>query len=53
VDLGLSPEDLAPRQKILRVYVPPKKGQTEFLEGNPKEIAARLVDKLRNESRVL
>jgi len=53
VDLGLSPEDLAPRQKILRVYVPPKKGQTEFLEGNPKEIAARLVDKLKNESRVL
>jgi electron transfer flavoprotein beta subunit len=53
VDLGLSPEDLAPRQKIFRVYVPPKKGQTEFLEGNPKEIAARLVDKLKNESRVL
>ena len=52
-DLGLSPEDLAPRQRISRVYVPAKKGQTEFFEGNPKEIAARLVDKLKNESRVL
>jgi len=35
------------------VYVPAKKGQTEFLQGSPKEIAARLVDKLKNESRVL
>lgn len=51
--LGLGPEDLAPRQRVSRVYVPAKKGQTEFLEGNPKEIAARLVDKLKNESRVL
>jgi electron transfer flavoprotein beta subunit len=52
-DLGLSPQDLAPRQRISRVYVPPKKGQAEFLEGSPKDIAARLVDKLKNESRVL
>jgi electron transfer flavoprotein beta subunit len=52
-DLGLTPEDLAPRQKVSRVYVPAKRGQTEFLQGSPKEIAARLVDKLKNESRVL
>ena len=52
-DLGLSPEDLAPRQRIFKVYVPAKKGQTEFLQGNPKEIAARLVDKLKNEARVI
>ncbi|MGA2628793.1 MAG: electron transfer flavoprotein subunit beta/FixA family protein [Terriglobia bacterium] len=52
-DLGLTAEDLAPRQKIVKVYVPPKKGQTEFLQGNPKEIAALLVDKLKNEARVL
>jgi electron transfer flavoprotein beta subunit len=52
-DLGLSPEDLAARQWITKVYVPAKKGQTEFLEGTPKEIATRLVDKLRNEARVL
>ena len=52
-DLGLSAAELKPRQKILRLYVPEKKGQTEFLEGTPKEAAAKLVDKLRNEARVL
>jgi electron transfer flavoprotein beta subunit len=52
-DLGLAPADLAPRQKILKVYVPVKKAQAEFFEGNPKEIATRLVDKLRNEARVV
>jgi electron transfer flavoprotein beta subunit len=52
-DLGLSPEELAPRQRIAKVYVPARKGQTEFLEGSPKDIAVRLVDKLKNESRVL
>ncbi len=52
-DLGLRPADLAPKQKISKVYVPVKKIQTEFFEGAPKEIAARLVDKLRNEARVI
>ena len=52
-ELGLKPGDLAPRQKITRVYVPVKRAQTEFLQGNPKEIAACLVDKLRNEARVI
>jgi electron transfer flavoprotein beta subunit len=52
-DLGLSPEELAPRQQIARVYVPVRTAQTEFLQGGPKEIAARLVDKLRNEARVI
>jgi electron transfer flavoprotein beta subunit len=52
-DLGLSREDLVPRQRVLKVYVPAKATQTEFLQGSPKEIATRLVDKLRNESRVI
>ncbi|HUU14968.1 MAG TPA: electron transfer flavoprotein subunit beta/FixA family protein [Terriglobia bacterium] len=52
-DLGLTPDDLAPRQKISKVYVPVKKAQTEFLQGTAKEIAARLADKLKNEARVL
>jgi len=52
-DLGLSPADLVPRQKISKVYLPVKRSKTEFLEGTPKEIAARLVDKLKNEARVL
>ncbi len=52
-DLGLSPQDLAPRQRITRVYVPSKAAQTEYLQGSPKEIAARLADKLKNEARVI
>ena len=52
-ELGLSAADLAPRQKIAKVYVPAKKGQTEFLGGSPKEMAVQLVDKLKNEARVL
>ncbi len=52
-DLGLSPQDLAPRQRITRVYVPAKAAHTEFMQGSAKEIAARLVDKLKNEARVI
>jgi electron transfer flavoprotein beta subunit len=52
-DLGLSPEELAPRQRMLKVYVPPKSSRTEYLQGSPNEIAARLVDKLKNEARVI
>jgi len=52
-DLGLTPEDLTPRQRIARVYTPVKAAQTEFLQGSPKEIATRLVDKLKNDARVI
>jgi electron transfer flavoprotein beta subunit len=52
-DLGLDAEALKPRQIISRVYVPKKTAQTEFIEGSPKEIAERLVDKLKNEARVI
>jgi electron transfer flavoprotein beta subunit len=52
-DLGLSAEDLAPRLRIAKVYTPVKAAQTEFLQGSPKDIAARLVDKLKNEARVI
>ena len=40
-------------QKIERLYIPQKTKNTEFLEGSPAEIAKKLVDKLRNEVRVL
>jgi len=52
-ELGLAASDLTPRQKISRVYVPEKRAKTEFFEGSGKEIAAKIVDKLRNEARVL
>jgi electron transfer flavoprotein beta subunit len=40
-------------QKIERLYVPQKTKNTEFLEGAAGEVAKKLVDKLRNEVRVL
>lgn len=40
-------------QKIERVYVPQKTKQTQPIEGPPGEVARKLVDKLRNELRVL
>jgi electron transfer flavoprotein beta subunit len=52
-DLGLAAEALRPRQKISRIYVPEKSAKTEFLEGTPKEIAQKLVDRLKNQARVL
>jgi electron transfer flavoprotein beta subunit len=40
-------------QKIERLYVPQKTKKTERLEGPPAEVAGKLVEKLRNEARVL
>src|ERR1700675_633849 len=43
----------APTQKVERIYMPQKTKQTEFITGQPKEIAAKLVEKLKHEARVL
>jgi len=40
-------------QKIERLYIPEKTKNTEFLEGPAGEVAKKLVEKLRNEVRVL
>src|ERR1700730_9624197 len=40
-------------QKIERLYLPQKTKKTEHIEGSSAEIAKKLVDKLRNELRVL
>jgi electron transfer flavoprotein beta subunit len=48
--LGVTQE---PTQHIERIYVPSKTKQTEFLTGTPKEAAAKLLEKLRHEARVL
>jgi electron transfer flavoprotein beta subunit len=40
-------------EEIVRIYVPQKTKKTEFIDGTPKEIAAKLVEKLRHEARVL
>jgi electron transfer flavoprotein beta subunit len=40
-------------QKIEKLYVPEKTKKTEVLEGPPAEVAKKLVEKLRNDARVL
>jgi len=40
-------------QKIEKLYIPQKTKKTEHIEGAPAEIARKLVDKLRNELRVI
>src|SRR4029077_1696717 len=37
----------APTQRVERIYVPHKTKKTEFITGQPKEIAAKLIEKLR------
>ena len=48
--LGVS---VAPTQKIEKIYVPTKTKKTEFVSGTPKEVAAKLVEKLKFEARVI
>lgn len=50
--LGLDPETIAPKQQIRRIYFPQKSKQTQMLEGSAAEVAAQLLDKLKNEARV-
>src|SRR5450755_3640920 len=40
-------------QKIEKLYVPQKSKNTEFLEGPPAEVARKLVEKMKNELRVI
>jgi electron transfer flavoprotein beta subunit len=43
----------APTERVERIYVPHKTKKTEFITGQPKEVAAKLIEKLRHEARVL
>ena len=40
-------------QKVEKLYIPQKSKKTEMLEGSPGEVAKKLVEKLRNEVRVI
>ncbi|HMD43696.1 MAG TPA: electron transfer flavoprotein subunit beta/FixA family protein [Candidatus Acidoferrum sp.] len=44
---------IEPSEKIDRIYVPVKTKKTEFLTGTPKEVAIKLVEKLKFEARVI
>ena len=45
--------DTTPTQKLERIYVPTKTKKTEMLTGTAREAAAKLVEKLKHEARVL
>ena len=49
-ELGIAP---APTAVIERVYLPQRTKQTQMLEGNAREAAAKLVEKLKFEVRVI
>ena len=49
-DLGVPP---TPVISVARVYMPQKSKQTQMLEGGAKEVAAKLVEKLRFEVRAI
>src|ERR1700690_3601867 len=40
-------------EHIERIYVPVKTKKTEFITGTPKEVAAKLIEKLKHEARVI
>jgi electron transfer flavoprotein beta subunit len=50
VELGVT---VAPSAAIERIYLPQRSKQTQMIEGSPKEAAAKLVEKLRFEVRVI
>jgi electron transfer flavoprotein beta subunit len=43
----------SPTQRVERIYVPQRTKKTEFITGRPKEVAAKLIEKLKHEARVL
>lgn len=52
-DVGLTSDDLKASQTIERAYLPEKTKRTEFIEGKPADAAAKLVEKLRFDARVI
>jgi electron transfer flavoprotein beta subunit len=49
-ELGAS---IAPSVEMSRIYIPSRAKQAQIFEGNPKEAAAKLVEKLKFEARVI
>jgi len=50
---GLGASSAAPSIQLSRVYLPARSKQTQLFDGSPKEAAAKLVEKLKFEARVI
>jgi len=48
-----APAALAPRQKIVRLYIPEKAKKTQIIGGSAAEAAKELVRRLREDARVI
>lgn len=53
VDRGGIAAEVTPAVSTERVYLPERKKQAQLLTGDPRQIAAQLIEKLRFEARVL
>jgi electron transfer flavoprotein beta subunit len=51
--IAAAPSAATPTITLVRVHLPEKQKSTQMLTGTPAEVAAQLVEKLRNEVRVL
>lgn len=54
-DLGLADSDVDKNTSSLKfnkIYIPEKTKQTQLFEGDPKEVAEKLANKLKNEAKV-
>jgi electron transfer flavoprotein beta subunit len=51
--IAAAPSAATPAITLVRVHLPEKQKSTQMLTGTPAEVAAQLVEKLRNEVRVL
>ena len=49
-DLGLSPEDIAPRVMLTRQFVPEVQGNCEFIQGEVAQMADSLIERLKADS---
>jgi electron transfer flavoprotein beta subunit len=52
-EMGVDPQEAGSGQKLHRIYVPVKTKKTQFIDGQPHEAAAKLVEKLQRDVRVL
>jgi electron transfer flavoprotein beta subunit len=52
-DLGLTAEEVAPRVRALKYFLPSPRAQGKIVPGEPAEAAAALVRLLREEAKVI
>ncbi len=54
-ELGLSESDVEGNSgmKFGKIYIPEKTKKTQIFEGDPKDVAEKLIEKLRNEAKVI